>query len=194
MDILLIHNLFPRLWITCGKPPVAPYLSVLSVLGYDYEEFKKIPNFWEIYLTLGRYLLYSRTNDNERLEMETFLAYECDAGTLDTYWEIYTDNTKTYLFTIEADDFGDFLARYKDKDVIVFPQEPYQVMFSLHIELDKWFGQPDRHLDDCESIFDPQKPLDDFWCQGCSSFLKWTDGKFPGDYYNIGRKRHAEYA
>ena len=98
--------------------------------------------------------------------METLLAYEVDAMTNDTYWEIYTQNTKTYLFTVDADDFGDYIAQNKDKDIVAFPQEPYQVMYSLHIELDKWFGQPDNHLDDCESIFDPQTPLDDFYCQG----------------------------
>ena len=113
------------------------------------------------------------------------LAYEVDAMTNDTYWEIYTNNTHTYIATVEAEDFGDYLAQHRaemGEDIILFPQEPYQVMFAIHIELDKFFGQPDDHLDDCGSIHDPMNELD-YFCEGCKAFIKWTDGKTYSDYF-----------
>ncbi len=115
------------------------------------------------------------------------LAYEVDAMTNDTYWEIYTNNTHTYIATIEAEDFGDWIAQHRNdwgevEDVILFPQEPYQVMTAIHIELDKFFGQPDDHLDDCGSIHDPMNELD-YFCEGCKAFIKWTDGKTYSDYF-----------
>ena len=76
------------------------------------------------------------------------LAYEVDAMGPDTYWEIYTNNTHTYIATVESEDFGDWIAQHraeKFEEIILFPQEPYQVMTDLHIELDKWFGRDDYH-------------------------------------------------
>ena len=71
------------------------------------------------------------------------LAYEVDAMGPDTYWEIYTNNTHTYLATVDAVDFGDYLAQRRaegrSEDIILFPQEPYQVMSDIHTELEKWW-------------------------------------------------------
>ena len=124
------------------------------------------------------------------------LAYEVDAMGPDTYWEIYTTITRTYIATVESEDFGDYLAQHraeKFEDIILFPQEPYQVMTDIHIELDKWWGQPDDHLDDCNSIHDPTTELHHF-CQGCKAFTKWTEGKTYGDYYSMLEKRKKGYA
>ena len=122
------------------------------------------------------------------------LAYQVDG--MGFYWEIYAANTHTYIATVEDDDMGDWIAQHRKEmgeDVILFPQEPYQTMFDLHIELDKWFGQPDDHLDDCNSIHDPMTELD-YFCEGCKSFQKWTEGKTYGDYYNMLAKRKKVYA
>ena len=127
--------------------------------------------------------------------MGIVLAYEVDAMGGDTYWELYTNETRTYIATVDSENFGDFieLARAVGEDeLILFPQEPYQVMVDIHIELDKLWGQPDDHLDDCKAIWDPKVELDHF-CQGCKQFQKWTEGKTYGDYYNMQRKRHAKY-
>ena len=110
-------------------------------------------------------------------------AYEVDGH--DTYWEIYTP-AGGYYATVETEDFGDFIAKTLDKgyeDVIVMSQEPYQAIYGIHIELDKFFGQPGDFLDDCQVIHDPTLPLDPF-CPGCKSFTDWTTGKTYGDYYN----------
>ena len=126
----------------------------------------------------------------------TVFAYEVDAMGGDTYWELYTADLQTYLATVEAEDFGDYLAQHradKGEDVVLFSQEPYQTMFDIHIELDEWFGQPDDHLDDCNSIHDPSSELDHF-CQGCKAFTKWTEGKTYGDYYSMLEKRKKVYA
>ena len=56
-------------------------------------------------------------------------------------------------------------------------------MTAIHIELDKFFGQPDDHLDDCDAIQDPSLPLDPF-CPGCKTFGAWTVDKFAGDYFS----------
>ena len=123
--------------------------------------------------------------------MSIVLCYEVDAMGGDTYWELYTNNTHTYIATVESVDFGDFveLARSVGEDeLILFPQEPYQVMCDIHIELDKWWGQPDDHLDDCNSIHDPMTDLD-YFCQGCKQFAKWTEGKTYGDYFSMMERR-----
>ena len=123
--------------------------------------------------------------------MSIVLCYEVDAMGGDTYWELYTNNTHTYIATVESVDFGDFveLARSVGEDeLILFPQEPYQVMCDIHIELDKWWGQPDDHLDDCNSIHDPMTDLD-YFCQGCKQFQKWTEGKTYGDYFSMLERR-----
>ena len=123
--------------------------------------------------------------------MSIVLCYEVDAMGGDTYWELYTNNTRTYIATVDSEDFGDFieLARSVGKDeLILFPQEPYQVMCDIHIELDKWWGQPDDHLDDCESIHDPMNELS-YFCQGCKQFSKWTEGKTYGDYFSMLERR-----
>ena len=66
-------------------------------------------------------------------------------------------------------------------------------MYDLHIELDKWFGQPDDHLDDCTSIHDPMNELD-YFCEGCKAFTNWTEGKTYGDYYSMLEKRKKVYS
>ena len=122
------------------------------------------------------------------------LAYQVDG--MGFYWEIYTNNTHTYIATVEDDDMGDWISQHrkeKSEDVILFSQEPYQTMFDLHIELDKWFGQPDDHLDDCAAIHDPMTELDHF-CEGCKAFTKWTEGKTYGDYYEMNEKRKKVYS
>jgi hypothetical protein len=117
------------------------------------------------------------------------LAYQVDGHGF--YWEIYTEDTKTYLFTVEDDEMGDWLAQHRkefpNEDVMIFSQEPYQIMFSLHIELDKFFGNETYPLEDCEAIHDPMTPLDEFFCEGCKAFVKWTEGKTAGDFYNNPR-------
>ena len=113
------------------------------------------------------------------------LAYQVDGGMF--YWEIYTNNTHTYIATVEDEDMGDWIAQHrkeKGEDVILFPQEPYQAMYDIHIELDKWWGQPDDHLDDCDSIHDPMNELD-YFCQGCKAFQKYAEGKYYGDYWKM---------
>ena len=128
--------------------------------------------------------------------MGIVLAYEVDAMGGDTYWELYTNVLRTYIATVDSEDFGDFIALVQKEgkdELILFPQEPYQVMCDLHIELDKWWGQPDDHLDDCGSIYDPMTELD-YFCQGCKAFTKWTEGKTYGDYYNMLEKRKVMYS
>ena len=123
--------------------------------------------------------------------MSIVLCYEVDAMGGDTYWELYTNNTHTYIATVDSEDFGDFveLARSVGEDeLILFPQEPYQVMVDIHLELDKWFGQPDDHLDDCNSIHDPMTELD-YFCEGCKQFQKWTEGKTYSDYFSMLERR-----
>ena len=123
--------------------------------------------------------------------MSIVLAYEVDAMGGDTYWELYTNNTRTYIATVDSENFGDFLdlARSVGEDeIILFPQEPYQVMVDLHLELEKWFGQPDDHLDDCGSIYDPMTELD-YFCEGCKAFQKWTEGKTYSDYFSMLERR-----
>ncbi len=112
----------------------------------------------------------------------TYLAVEVDAGFEPFYWEIYSQSDMAYIATVEAEDFGDYLANNKEFEFVVQPQEPFQVMTAIHIELDKFFGQPDDHLDDCDAIQDPSLPLDPF-CEGCKSFKNWTVGKLAGDYF-----------
>ena len=123
--------------------------------------------------------------------MGTVLCYEVDAMGGDTYWELYTKFTNNYIATVDSENFGDFieLARSVGEDeLILFPQEPYQVMTDIHIELDKLFGQPDDHLDDCNSIYDPMTDLD-YFCEGCKQFQKWTEGKTYGDYFSMLERR-----
>ena len=114
------------------------------------------------------------------------LAYEVDGH--DNYWEIYTP-AGGYYATVETEDFGDFIAKTLDKgyeDVVVMSQEPYQAMYAIHIELDKFFGQPGDYLDDCEAIHDPTRDYEHF-CEGCKAYKNWTKGKTYGDYYNNPR-------
>ena len=120
---------------------------------------------------------------------KTVLAVEVDGGG-DFYWELYDREDMSYLATVETDDFGDYLANNKDYNFVLHTQEPYQVMTDIHIELDKWWGQPDDHLDDCDAIHDPSSELDHF-CQGCKAFTKWTKGKTYSDYYKMMEKRYV---
>ena len=49
------------------------------------------------------------------------LAYQVDGHGF--YWEIYTNNTHTYIATVEDDDMGDWIAQHrkeKSEDVILF--------------------------------------------------------------------------
>jgi hypothetical protein len=80
---------------------------------------------------------------------------------------------------------GDLIAKEtaKGNEVIIFSQEPYQVMFALHIELDKFFGNETYPLEDCDAIHDPTEPFD-YWCEGCKAYQKFTENKFYGDFYN----------
>lgn len=110
-------------------------------------------------------------------------AYEVDGH--DTYWEIYSPEME-YVATVETEDFGDFISKFLDRgyeDIIVMSQEAYQAIYAIHIELDKFFGQPDDYLDDCEVIHNPKLALNPM-CPGCKSFADWTIGKTYGDYYN----------
>ena len=111
------------------------------------------------------------------------LAYEVDGH--DTYWEIYTPEM-SYFATVETDDFGDFVTRMLDRgyeDILIYSQEAYQAMYAIHIELDKFFGQPGDYLDDCEVIHDPTQEYD-YFCEGCKAFQSFAKGKTYGDYYN----------
>ena len=36
----------------------------------------------------------------------------------DTYWEIYTNNTRTYIATVEDEDFGDYLAQHRADEAV----------------------------------------------------------------------------
>ncbi len=110
-------------------------------------------------------------------------AYEVEGH--GNYWEIYFPSG-TYYATVETEDFGDFISTMLDRgceDITVMSQEPYQVMTALHIELDKFFGQPGDYLDDCEVIQNPKLALHPM-CPGCKAFADWTKGKTYGDFYN----------
>ncbi len=112
-----------------------------------------------------------------------FLAVEVDPGHEPYYWEIYDESDMSYIDTVEVEDFGDYLANNKDEyDFTLHRQEPYQLQYALHIELDKFFGQPDDHLDDCAVLYDPTAPLDHF-CEGCKAYKTFTQNKVYGDYF-----------
>ena len=111
-----------------------------------------------------------------------FLAVEVDCGHAPFYWEIYDESDLSYIATVEADDFGDYLANNKEYDFTLQTQEPYQTMYAIHAELDKFFGQPGDYLDDCDSIHNPREALDPF-CEGCKAFTKFTKSKTYGDYF-----------
>ena len=111
------------------------------------------------------------------------LAYEVEGH--GNYWEIYFPSG-TYYATVETEDFGDLISTMLDRgyeDIIVMPQEPYQALAAIHIELDKFFGQPGDYLDDCEVIHNPTLALHPM-CPGCKAFADWTKGKTYGDFYN----------
>ena len=111
-----------------------------------------------------------------------FLAVEVDPGHEPYYWEIYDESDMSYIDTVEVEDFGDYLANNKEYDFTLHRQEPYQLQYALHIELDKFFGQPDDHLDDCAVLYDPTAPLDHF-CEGCKAYKTFTQNKVYGDYF-----------
>jgi len=112
--------------------------------------------------------------------------YQIDGGY--TYWEAYSDYTNNYLFSLDNDDVGDYIAQNKDKDIRVYPQEPYNAMYHFHLEMDKWWGSKDYHVDDCDSLHVPRIPLD-YMCEGCRIFEDWTKNKTYGDYDKIGAKK-----
>ena len=111
-----------------------------------------------------------------------YLAVEVDPGHTPYYWEVYDRSDMAYIATVEADDFGDYLANNKEFNFTLHTQEPYQLQYALHVELDKFFGQPDDHLDDCEVLYDPTAPFD-YFCEGCKAYQKFTETKTYGDYF-----------
>ena len=111
-----------------------------------------------------------------------YLAVEVDPGHTPYYWEVYDKSDMAYIATVEADDFGDYLANNKEFNFTLHTQEPYQLQYALHVELDKFFGQPDDHLDDCEVLYDPTAPFD-YFCEGCKAYQKFTETKTYGDYF-----------
>ena len=111
--------------------------------------------------------------------METIHLYQIDGGY--TYWEGYSDYTNDYLFYLEDDEVGDYISQNKDKDIIVYPQESYNAMYHFHMEMEKWWGTDEYHVDDCYSLHDPRLPLN-YMCEGCNVFEGWASKRFYGDY------------
>lgn len=115
------------------------------------------------------------------------LAYEIDSMGGDTYWEIYTNNTHTYLATVDSEDMGDYIAQHQREmgfdDLILFPQPPYQEMYAIHIDMENFWGPRglyDYAIDDCEVIFDPMTDYN-YECPGCRGFLGKSEGKTYAD-------------
>ena len=119
---------------------------------------------------------------------ETIHLYQIDGGY--TYWEAYSDYTNDYLFSLDDDDVGDYIAQNKDKDIRIYAQEPYNAMYHFHLEMDKWWGTKDYHVDDCDSLHVPRIPLD-YMCEGCRIFEEWASKRVYGDYNKaaMGRQR-----
>ena len=113
--------------------------------------------------------------------METIHLYQIDGGY--TYWECYSDYTNDYLFSLDDDEVGDYISKNKDKDIHVYPQENYQAVYHIHIEMDKWWGSDKYHVDDCDVIHDPRLPFD-YLCEGCKMFQDWAKNKTYGDYFS----------
>ena len=120
--------------------------------------------------------------------METIHLYQIDGGY--TYWEAYSDLTNNYLFSLEDDEVGDYIAQNKDKDIRIYAQEPYNAMYHFHLEMDKWWGTKDYHVDDCDALHVPRIPLD-YMCEGCRIFEEWASKRVYGDYNKaaMGRQR-----
>ena len=113
-------------------------------------------------------------------------AYEVDGH--DTYWEVYTPEGTSYA-TVETEDFGDFIQSRLERgyeDITVMSQEAYQAMYAIHIELDKFWGQPGDYLDDCEVVHNPTLAYHPM-CPGCKAYQEWAEGKTYGDFYNNPR-------
>ena len=117
--------------------------------------------------------------------METIHLYQIDGGY--TYWECYSDYTNDYLFSLDDEEVGDYISQNKDKDIRVYPQENYQAVYHIHIEMDKWWGNSEYHVDDCDVIHDHRLPFD-YLCEGCKMFQDWAKNKTYGDYNKIGIK------
>ena len=111
--------------------------------------------------------------------METIRLYQIDGGS--TYWEGYSDWDKNYLVSLEDDEVGDFISKNEDKDIFVYPQESYNAMFNFHIEMDKWWGDSENHLEDCSALLNPRLPLNAV-CEGCKFFESWASERVYGDY------------
>ena len=47
--------------------------------------------------------------------MEKIHLYQIDGGY--TYWEGYSDYTNEYLFSLDDDEVGEYIAENKDKDI-----------------------------------------------------------------------------
>jgi len=109
--------------------------------------------------------------------METIYLYQIDGGV--TYWEGYSDSD--WLVSLEDDEVGDYISKNKDKDIYVYPQESYQAMYHFHLEMDKWWGNHEKHVDDCSALHNPRLPLDDL-CEGCKMFESWASKRVYGDY------------
>ena len=117
--------------------------------------------------------------------MERIHLYQIDGGY--TYWEAYSDYKNDYLFSLDDEEVGDYIMLNKNVDIRVYPQENYQAMYHIHIEMDKWWGNKGYHVDDCPAIHDPRIPFDHL-CEGCAAFEKWATNKTYGDYNKIGSK------
>jgi len=135
-------------------------------------------------LTRTRKSMTARTKIGRRMP-ETIHLYQIDGGYY--YWEAYSDYTNDYLFSLDNDEVGDYIAENKHIDIRVYPQESYQAIYHVHLEMDKWWGRDDYHLDDCEAIHNPRLPFD-YLCEGCAAYEKWAKNKTYGDYNKIGLK------
>ena len=109
--------------------------------------------------------------------METIYLYQIDCRP--TYWEGYSDSE--WLVSLYDDEVGDYISNNKDKDILVYPLETYLAMFDIHIQLDKWWGTDDYHVDDCEVLHNHRLPFDDL-CEGCKMFESWASKRVYGDY------------
>ena len=111
--------------------------------------------------------------------METIHLYQIDGGI--TYWEGYSDYTNDYLFSLDDEDVGDYISQNKNIDIRVYPQETYNAMYHFHIEMDRFWGNDEYHLDDCPALHDPRLHLD-YLCEGCRIFEDWASKRVYGDY------------
>lgn len=115
-------------------------------------------------------------------KVETIHLYQIDGGV--TYWEGYSDYTNSYMFSLDDDEVGDFIATHKHLDIRVYPQESYLLMTYLHFQMEDVWGRDDYHVEDCPSLHDPRLGLE-YLCEGCALFEKTVEkhNMVYGDYY-----------